>query len=239
MITILITFTCWVLQAHTQNTIITPDYIDSIILFEKKFAQNDSTPAPANRKSFEFLNGTKNILFVAGHATAHIRQGKIKPPDAGTGSLAVALHKLLNAPVLYTIFLSRSDPNYYDKNEFKDTLAKIVAKQKPVFVIDLHRSSASRPYDVDFGTMHRISYLNRKDLLKRLKTSLRNEGIMNLSDDFFPASENQTITKFLWKKGVPCVQLEINARYLSAEKGGLYAKRTRQLLQALIRFATP
>ena len=77
-----------------QKAIVTPDDIDSIILFEKKFAKNDSTPAPINTKSFEFKKGTRKILFVAGHATAHIREGKIKQPDAGTGSLAVELNKL-------------------------------------------------------------------------------------------------------------------------------------------------
>ncbi|MBD0296047.1 MAG: ketol-acid reductoisomerase [Flavisolibacter sp.] len=233
----------WSLQAqptaNTPKAIVTPDNIDSIIQFEKRFALNDSTPAPANTKSFEFKNGTRKILFVAGHATAHIREGKIKQPDTGTGSLAVALNKLLKVPVLYTTFLSPSDPNFYDNNEFKDTLAKIVAKLKPIFVIDLHGSNTSRPYDIDFGTMKDSSYLNRKDLLNRLKAALKNEGLINQSQDFFSAAENQTITKFLRNKGIPCVQLEINANYLSADKGGLFAQKTAQLLQALIRFVIP
>lgn len=238
--TLLFTLTHCALLAQTtiftQKAIVTPTEIDSIILFEKVFVKNETTPAPGNTKSFEFKNGTRKILFISGHATAHIREGKIKQADGGTGSLAVELNKLLNVPVLYSTFLSQSDPNFSDDNEFKDTLAKIVAKLKPIFVIDLHGSNPFRPYDIDFGTMNGISFLKRKDLLNRLKILLQNEGLINQSQDFFSAKENQTITKFLHKRNIPCVQLEINANYISANKGSLNAQKTAQLLQALIRF---
>jgi hypothetical protein len=228
-----------VLQAQPTSTpkaIVTPPNIDSIILYEKTFAAHEETPAPSNKKSFEFIRGTRKILFVAGHATAHIRQGKKKPADSGTGSLAVELNKLLNVSVLYTTFLSPSDPNFEDNNEFKDTLAKILTKIKPIFVVDLHGSDPSRPYDVDFGTLDGESFKNRKDILDRLKNLLRNEGLINQSQDFFSASDNQTITKFVHGKKVPCVQLEINKNWISAEKGNPFAQKTAQLLQALIRF---
>ena len=220
----------------TQKAIVTPDHIDSIISFEKKFSQNSSTPAPPNKKSFEFKAGSKKILFIASHATAHRREGEIKPADAGTGSMAVELNKLLRVPVLYTTYLSPSDPNFEDNNEFKDSLAKILIKVKPVFVIDLHGSKAFRPYDVDFGTMNGKSFLTRKDLFDKLKNVLKNEGLINQSQDFFSAAQNQTITKFVSGKGIPCIQLEINSNYISAKDGDLFGQKTAQLLQALIRF---
>jgi hypothetical protein len=220
----------------TQKAIVTPANIDSVILFEKTFSDHETTPAPPGKKSFEFIKGTRKILFVAGHATAHIREGKVKQADGGTGSLAVELNKLLNVSVLYSTFLSASDPNFEDNNEFKDTLAKIITKFKPIFVIDLHGSDPSRPYDIDFGTLKGISFLNRNDILNRLKNQLRNEGLINQSQDFFSASENNTITKFVRKKNVPCVQLEINKNWISAGAGNPFAQKTAQLLQALIRF---
>ncbi|MBC7827984.1 MAG: ketol-acid reductoisomerase [Chitinophagaceae bacterium] len=216
---------------------VVPDNVDSIIRFEKKFSENGSTPAPVNTKSFEFKTGNKKILFIAGHATAHIREGKIKPADAGTGSIVIELNKLLKVPVLYTSFLSPSDPNFEDQNEFKDSLAKIIAKIKPVIVIDLHGSNSFRPYDVDFGTMNGKSYLNRKDLFNALKMALKNEGLINQSQDFFSAEQNQTITKFVSRKGIPCIQLEVNSNYISAKDGDLFGQKTAQLLQALMRFA--
>jgi len=152
----------------TPKAKVTPENIDSIISFEKTFAKNDSSPAPANKKFFEFKSGSKKILFIACHATAHFRNGDIKPADAGTGSIAIELNRLLNVPVMYTTFLSPSDPNFVDANEFKDSLARILVKIKPVFVVDLHGSDSFRPYDVDYGTMNRKSFLTRKDILNNL-----------------------------------------------------------------------
>jgi hypothetical protein len=223
-------------NVFTQKAIITPENIDSFIVFDKIFEKNETKPADQNKPSFEFRNGTRKILFIAGHATAHKREGNVKPADGGTGALALMLNKMLNVPVLYTTFLSESDPNFEDNNVFKDTLAKILTKIKPIFVIDLHASKSSRPYDIDFGTMNGISFLGRKDLLNKLKSNLKNEGLINQSGDFFSASENKTITKFVRKKNVPCIQLEINGNWLSADKSDLNAQRTAQLLQALFRF---
>ncbi|HKH61002.1 MAG TPA: hypothetical protein VKA49_09235 [Flavitalea sp.] len=220
----------------TPRAKVTPENIDSIISFENQFSQNSTKPAPPGKKSFEFKSGNKKILFIAGHATAHKREGQIKPADSGTGSMAVSLNKLLRVPALYTTFLSLSDPNFEDANEFKDSLAKLLIKIKPVFVIDLHGSNSFRPYDIDFGTMNRKSFLNRKDMLDTLKVFLKNEGLINQSQDFFSAEQNQTITKFVSNKGFPCIQLEINSNYISAKDGDLFGQKTAQLLQALIRF---
>jgi hypothetical protein len=238
-ITILITVLNCSLQAQTNTpkAKVVPENIDSIIFFEKKFSENETKPAPNNKKSFEFKPGTKKILFVAGHATAHKREGVTKPADSGTGSLAVELNKLLNVPILFTVFLSPSDPNFSDNNEFKDSLAKLLTKIKPIIVIDLHGSNAFRPYDVDFGTMNGKSYRNRIDLLNSLKTALKNEGFINQSQDFFSAEFNQTVTKFVFNKGIPCIQLEINSNNISADDGNIFGQKTAQLLQALIRFA--
>ena len=68
---------------------------------------------------------------VAGHATAHMREDQLKPEDRGTGSLAVMLNKLAGCPVLYTTYLSPSDPNYYDDNEFKRTLSHMIKQYAP------------------------------------------------------------------------------------------------------------
>lgn len=230
----------WMLNAqtivNTQKAIITPANVDSIIVYEKRFSANDSVLPPQKVAWFEYIKGTRNILVIAGHATAQMRDGKIKQPDAGTGSLAIELNKLTNVPVLYTTYLSPSDPNYYDNNEFKDTLGKLLNELKPILVIDLHGSHPYRPYDIDYGTMNGKSYLTRHDFLDSLKVTFYREGLINQSQDYFSAEKNQTITKFVSGKGIPCIQLEINSNFLSADIGNMYGQRTAQLLQALIRF---
>lgn len=219
-----------------KKAIVTNKDIDSIIDIEKVFARNGSTTAPPGENWFEFRQGSKKILFIAGHATAQMRNGEIKQPDGGTGSLALKLYNQRDVSVLFTTYLSPSDPNYYNNNAFKDSLTKIVAKIKPIIVIDLHASHPYRPYDVDFGTMNGTSYLTKLSLFNRLKTILKSEGLLNQSQDYFPAAANQTITKFLYYKNIPCIQLEINANYLSPGGGDVHGQKTAQLLQALLRF---
>lgn len=230
----------WALNAQTghktQRAIVISANIDSMMVYEKRFSTNDSTPPPPNIKWYEYIKGKKNILVIAGHATAQTREGKIRQADAGTGSLAIELNKLTGVPILYTTWFTPSDPNYYDNNEFKDSLARLLIELKPVFVIDLHTSWPSRPYDIDYGTMKGRSYLNRKCFLRRLKKTFSHEGLINQSQDFFPAEKNLTITKFVSGKGIPCIQLEINANYLTPDLGNIYAQKTAQLLQALIHF---
>jgi hypothetical protein len=102
---------------------------------------------------FSVLNGTSHVLISAPHATAQIREGKSKFADAGTCALAVLLNHLAKTPAIYTTRQSPSDPNFYDDNEYKSTLAKLLDKYHPKLVLDLHASHFYRPYDVDFGTM--------------------------------------------------------------------------------------
>jgi hypothetical protein len=222
----------------TQKAIVTSATIDSVISIEKKISINSSIPPPANAHWFEYQKGTKNILVIAEHATAQMREGKLKQADGGTGSLTIELNKLSNVPILYTTYLSPSDPNYYESNEFKDTLAKLLIELNPILVLDLHASHPFRPYDIDFGTMNGKSYLARKDFLDNLKIAFFNEGLINQSQDFYSAEKNQTTTKFISGKGIPCIQLEINSNYLSANLGNIYGQKTAQLLQALLRFVS-
>lgn len=236
----LLIFLCLTLNAQvvhkTKRAVVTPASIDSIMMYEKIFAANDSTPPPQNQSWFEYLKGRKNILIIAPHATAQTREGKIRQADSGTGAFVMELNRIADVPVLFSTHLTPSDPNYYDNNAFKDTLSAILIALKPVFVIDIHASHQYRPYDIDFGTMQGKSYLKQKRLLHRLKKAFFNEGLINQSQDYFPAEKNQTITKFVSGKGIPCIQLEINANYLTPELGNIYAQKTAQLLQALVRF---
>jgi len=73
-------------------------------------------------------------------------------------------------------------------------------------------------------------------LFNKLKKVLKNEGLLNQSQDYFSAESNQTITKFLFNRNVTCIQLEINSNYLSPNLGDVYGQKTAQLLQALMRF---
>jgi hypothetical protein len=169
-----------------------------------------------------------------------MREGQPKAEDRGTGSLAVMLNKLARSPVIYTRHQSPSDPNYYDDNELKRTLSEMLKQYSPAVVLDLHTSHFNRPYDVDFGTMGGASLIGSPHFLQLLARSLRNEGLSNFSQDYFAAARQRTITKWVSRQGVPCIQLEINATWMvptgAAEQNALQRQRFAQLLQGLTRF---
>ena len=141
--------------------------------------------------------------------------GKSKWADAGTGALAHMLHRLANTTILYTTRRSPKDPNFYDDCEFKTALVDYLTKRKPVLVLDLHTSSAKRPYDVDFGTMHGASLLGKVDWLTQLVNCFRAEDFNDFSQDYFAADKAQTDTKFVHAHGISCLQLEISEAKLN------------------------
>ena len=221
-----------------RKAIITPADVEAAIAAEKTLAENYELLPAAGQAWFETLPGTGRILIVAGHATAQTREGSMKVPDRGTGGLAVALHKLTSSPAIYTTHRSPSDPNYYDDNAFKEAVARLVEETRPILVLDLHASHSLRPYDVDFGTMGGRSLLGHDEWLKLLARTLREEGLMNLSQDYFPAAKNQTVTKFVSARGTPALQIEISSTLLQPDRDPLYGHRFAQLLQALARFVS-
>jgi hypothetical protein len=205
---------------------------------EERLARSYETPPAPGEPWLRELPGRSRVLVTAPHATAQTREGETKSADGGTGSLAVMLNALAGTPVLYTTRLSPSDPNYYDDNEFKRTLGRLLDEHRPRVVLDLHASHTSRPYDVDLGTMGGTSLGSSPELLPRLAAALRAEGLANFSQDYFPAARNRTVTRFVAARGVPVVQLEINGTWLlRAGAPDVPRQRFAQILQGLVRFA--
>lgn len=237
-----------------------PKMVDEALRHEAEFRANGAMDAPSPDAWFEVREGTSSVLVTAPHATFHYREGvpdqgagkNFKAPDGGTGSLARVLNEYAQTQLICTVYKSPSDPNYYDDNRFKDALRSAVTKRKPSLVLDLHASNAYRSYDVDFGTMGGASLLGNDELVTLLRSHLDAEGIVSHSDNYFAASRNQTVAKFVSALGVPCIQLEINFTWLvpydsstDPKRAGkadkdvahfLQCQRFSRLLQALLRF---
>lgn len=219
-----------------DRALITKENVQEAIA-QEKYLQNVYNRLPVKEEAwFTYLPGSSKILVVAPHATSPKREGELRFPDGGTGSLAIMLNKVAKTHVLYTSLASPSDPNYYDDNDFKRELDRLIKILKPALVLDLHASDAYRPYDVDFGTMKGASLKGKSELLLKLAESLRKEGVLNFSQDFFPAEKSATDTKWTAARGVPAIQLEISSTWLSHTEGTLEAHRFAQLLQGLARF---
>jgi len=210
--------------------------IDVAIEFEQNLKKRYNEDPPAGASWFEVIDGSTPVLISAPHATTPTREGGAHQfADAGTGALAEALNRLTGATVIYTTYKSPSDPNYYDNNAYKAKLEDLLASKKPLLVLDLHTSHWHRPYDVDFGTMGGQSLIGQLSLFRLLAEDLRAAGLANFSQDYFSASKNATVTKWVSARGVPCIQLEISSTWTNTS-GELNVHRFAQLLEALTRF---
>lgn len=223
--------------AQSEKAVIDVPHIQEASKMQTDIDAQADKNAPADTPWFVVLKGSAPIIITAPHATKPFRDGSYRFADgAGTAALARQLNTLGCATVIYTRYQSPSDPNYYDDNAFKQEIAKLIKEQKPTLLLDLHGSSPLRPYDVDFGTMNGASLLGNTDIIPTLSDALRKEGLLNLSDNYFPAAKNQTITKYASGLGVPTVQLEINGTWLAPALDNASAHRYAQLLQALTRY---
>ncbi len=220
-----------------EKALVEPKQVISAIALEKEINARGHRVMPKGVSWFKVIQGTAPIVITAPHATRPLREGKRRFSDgAGTAALAVELAKMTGATVIYTTYEGPSDPNYYDDNRFKEELARVLSLKRPKLVIDLHGSHPFRSYDIDLGTMNGESLQGERQWITRLVQYLNGEGINSISYNRFPAAKNQTITKFVSKKGIPAIQLEVNATYVTPAAGNIEAQRFSKLLQALARF---
>lgn len=219
------------------KALLKPAVVKEAIMITKEMDANRDVEAPEGKNWFEVVEGPTPIVVTAPHATSPFREGKRRFSDGGgTAALAIILNKMAGVSVLYTTYAGPADPNYDDDNAFKKALRELIEKQAPVFLLDLHGSHPFRPFEIDFGVMDGKSLLGRDDILTDLITMLENEGIINLSTNYFGASKTDTITKFASNLGVPSIQLEISSTWLTPQENSLNAHRFSQMLQALLRY---
>jgi len=230
-------FGCATTNKYPERALVEPKLVTSSIDLEKQLAKRESVPLPDGKNWYEVIEGKSPVIITAPHSTRPLREGKRRFSDGGgTAALAVALGELTGATVIYTTYEGPSDPNYYDENDFKNELARLISEKRPVFVLDIHGSHPYRSYDIDLGTMKGKSLLGNEEMLFSLIERLNSEGIHSISYNRFGASKYESITKFSSNKGVPAIQLEVNAIYVSPSAGNIEAQQFSKLLQALARF---
>ena len=211
-------------------------HMAAAVRFEARLRPRYRLLAESEDGWFELFPGTQPVVLTAPHATAATRHGRLRGPDTGTGWLSYLLHRLTGAHLLVTTHASPSDPNFYDDNAFKARLTTLLEQVKPRIVLDLHGSHFSRPFDVDLGTMHGEALLGRTHLLDSLRAHLNAEGVKRLSDNFFPAARNATVTRWVAHHGVPCVQVEVQSTWINPARDRIRAHRAARLAQGLSRY---
>jgi hypothetical protein len=226
-------------SADIKRAVIDRADIDTVLALklDSTLRSRERQPIPSGEPWFTVLNGTQRAIVTAPHATRPFRDGTSRFSDGGgTAELAVALHNVCGVTVMHTTWDSPSDPNYYDDNDFKLRLRELIRDVKPVIVLDLHGSHAHRPYELDVGTMNGRSLLGRPALVIALVDAFRREGILNISDNFFPAARQQTVVKFASASGAPAIQMELSALRVQPSSGDEAAHKFAQTLQAIAEY---
>ncbi|WP_317930715.1 hypothetical protein [Halioxenophilus sp. WMMB6] len=228
---------CLAALTEPERALVDIRCVASSIEFEQSLNGREGLPLPADTRWFQVVEGPLPVVISAPHATRPLREGKRRFADgAGTAALAKAVAALTGATVIYTTYEGPSDPNYYDANEYKQALAELIAKQQPTLLLDIHGSHPYRAYDIDIGTLHGQSLLGDAALLEQLISALKGEGINAISQNYFAAEKRETVTKFAAGLGVPALQLEVNANWVTPARGDMNAQRYALLVQALARY---
>ncbi|MGI9553487.1 MAG: gamma-glutamylcyclotransferase family protein [Thermodesulfobacteriota bacterium] len=166
------------------------------------------------------IPGNSKILVSSPHATNHVRLSKLKRFEHYTAAIGVLLHSYLDITAVYSNSVSDPDPNYYDDSPYKELLKNISLNAGLNFVLDLHGTGEEREADIYPGIGKNREFLLGSDfILDGLYKSAEKYSITCGSLDKFPASKQETVTKFCARiLGIPSMQLEINRAYRQPDK---------------------
>ncbi len=182
---------------------------------------------PTNGESpFVHEPGLVPILLSAPHGTAHRRNGRVKAEEGFTSALARLVAAETGAHVLYTQFMTHSDPNYETDAPYKTALRQIVQRHGINFVLDIHGMSDRHGFGLALGTMNGRSCPQHESLIlqtlqshgfhQSTKADVRlferlcwDRFVLNHSR-FTGGVINHTVTKFVVEElGVAAAQIEL------------------------------
>ena len=151
----------------------------------------------------------------APHATNHVRDNRIKIYERYTAAISALMHSIAGVSAIYTNTVSISDPNYYDDSSYKKRLKEFTSINKNCFLLDIHGTGEERGCDIYPGIGRNKEFLlGHTEILDDLCSISDKYGISIGSLDKFPATKQQTVTKYCATQlNIPSMQIEINKNY--------------------------
>jgi hypothetical protein len=156
---------------------------------------------------YRWLDGSGGVVFVAPHATNHMRDGVRKLADRWTGGLADVLHEVLAAPVLIVIGVQPEFPDFTTRADGFARCLFDAAQDRAV--IDIHGMSDSWGVDVCVGVG-----ANPSDEVEELGILVWEAfaGFNRGWNNPFSGAAPHTVLSGLQAKGHTAVQVELAAR---------------------------
>lgn len=136
----------------------------------------------------------------APHALNHVRDGKVKFADRGTGGLALLLGAQLGVSVVLTGQSGHGDANHDREHPLKDAIAAL----DPLFVVDLHgmrnRPEHAIEADLGFGPTRLVP----ENFVMVLS------GLLTISENsLFASAKTTRVTSWSQARRIPAVQVEL------------------------------
>lgn len=194
--------------------------INAAITMEDQFAEGGYTGCSTG-PALRMLLGDVPIVISSPHAVKHPREGRLKPADVFTGTLALQLASLSQTSALVYAHTSEEDPNYNVDGPYKQQLMRLVENTSARFVLDMHGLSQWRSEDIAIGTACGKTLGSQLEILYVFTQELTKAEFTNILIDDperFNAARPTTITSFIWRElGIPALQLEIHKKYRNAK----------------------
>lgn len=138
--------------------------------------------------------------------------------------MASKLSRFHGAYAIYRTRNNLDDPNYDEKNEYKDVLMELIKEKRIAFLIDLHVMANFRREDICIGTGNGKNIMRRSDILDAMQQIFIDHKFENTTVDIpFASVYKHTVCSTISRKcKIPCFQIEINFRFID-EKSDHYA----------------
>ena len=180
---------------------------------------NDN-PDAVRYKYFTIIPGKSNVIISAPHAYEHIRNGKRKPKDKRTLTIAKMISELTNAHVIYTNKDIPYDPNFTPDNKYQKELVSYIQNNNIKYLIDIHGTRLVRDAHLEIGTNELDNFNHDETLLDNLVSIFEKNKIEKIRIDKRFKGSNNTICNIINNKtGIQTIQLEISKKYRSIKNG--------------------
>ena len=132
------------------------------------------------------------------------------------GPIAAKLFKFKETHAIYKTRNNLDDPNFDEKNEYKDVLIEYIKENNIKYLLDLHVMANFRHQDICIGTGLGKNIHNKLKLLSDMENKFIENGFISTTiDDPFNAVYKHTVSATIAKRcKIPCFQIEINNKYV-------------------------
>lgn len=175
-------------------------------------------------RKFGLIEGSVPVLISVPHCVDHMRDGRVKPAEVNTLSVALMVHRATGCHVIYNCD-STTDPNHDEGGQYKDALTETVADKGIRLVIDLHGAAPDRDFDLEIGTGDGANIGNDMIIVRLIEQLARLSFYTVDVDRHFKAAGANTISAYTHRNcGVPAIQVEINQKNRSEKNPDKFDK---------------